>query len=191
MNKFSFLTQIGMMVVAVTIVIMYIQPKVTSIREIQDLTTNYETETENVSKVNEDLKSKIAAIESISPQDTQALTRFMPDTVDDIAVLKDISIILESQSISQYEIGYKGNTLSEAATEESTNEYQSAVAYFFSAQFETTYPQLKTILAQIETNDYLLQVSNLKISEAELGKLKVDLSLTTFALATSTVAVTP
>ena len=191
MNKFSFLTQIGMVVVAVIIVIMYIQPKVTSIREIQDLTNSYETETENVSKVNEDLKSKIAAIEAINPQDTKALERFMPDIVDDIAVLKDISTILESQSISQYEIGYKGNTLSVAPTAETSNEYQSAVAYFFSAQFETTYAQLKTILSQIETNDYLLQVSNLKISEATLGKLKVDLSLTTFARASTTVDVTP
>ena len=50
MNKFSLVTQVGMIVVAVTIVIMYIQPKITSIGDIQDLTNKYEAETLNVFK---------------------------------------------------------------------------------------------------------------------------------------------
>ena len=191
MNKFSILTQIGMVVVAVTIVIMYIQPKITSIREIQDLTTSYNTETENVSSVNEDLKTKISLIENIRPEDTKALERFLPDTVDDITVLKDLSNILESQSISQFDIAYKGNSIAKAETEENPNEYQSAIEYYFSASFESTYSQIKSVLAQIETNDYLLQVSNIKISEGELGKLKVELDLVTFARASTTAAVTP
>lgn len=191
MNKFSLVTQVGMIVVAVTIVIMYIQPRVTSIREIQDLTNKYETETLNVSQVNENLKSKIATIESINPQDEQALARFMPDKVDDIAVLKDLSVMLESQSISQYDIAYKGNNATTQGTGEVVSEYQSAVEYLFSATFEATYTQLKDLLALIETNDYLLQVSNVKITEGTEEKLKVELNLTSFARASSTMAVTP
>ncbi|MES2748850.1 MAG: hypothetical protein V4606_00435 [Patescibacteria group bacterium] len=191
MNKFSFLTQIGMVAIAVTIVLMYIQPKITSIREIQDLTANYEVETQNVSQVNENLKSKIAAIESISPQDAQALARFMPDQVDDIAVLKDLSLILESQSVQGYDIAYKGNTANLQATEETPNEYNSAVEYFFEATFESTYEQLKNILTLIETNDYMLQVSNLKVSEGTEDNLAVELSLTSYARASTTVAVAP
>ena len=191
MNKFSFLTQIGMVVVAVVIVIMYIQPKITSIRQIQDLTNQYETETLNVSQVNESLKSKIIAIEAINPQDTQALARFLPDRVDDIAVQKDISLMLESQSITLYDIGYKGSTADKQASEDAINEYNSAVEYYFSATFESTYAQLKNILSLFESNDYQLQVSNLKISESAQGKLKVELNLTTFARASSTAAVAP
>ncbi|MES2966624.1 MAG: hypothetical protein V4668_02460 [Patescibacteria group bacterium] len=191
MNKFSFLTQIGMVAIAVTIVLMYIQPKISSIREIQDLTANYEVETQNVSQVNENLKSKIAAIESINPQDAQALARFMPDQVDDIAVLKDLSLILESQSVQGYDIAYKGNTANVQATEETLNEYNSAVEYFFEVTFESTYDQLKNILALVETNDYMLQVSNLKVSEGTEDNLAVELSLTSYARASTTVAVAP
>lgn len=192
MNKFSLLTQIGMVVVAATIVIMYIQPKISSIGEIQDLTKKYDTETLNVSQVNEDLKAKISEIEAINAQDAQALARFMPDQVDDIAVLKDLSIILETQSISQYDLAYKGNNLASIGTEETGSEYQSAVEYYFTVSFESSYTQLKELLALIETNDYIFQVSNLKISEGtQPGKLKVDLNLTSFARASSTLAVTP
>ena len=191
MNKFSLVTQVGMIVVAVTIVIMYIQPKITSIGDIQDLTNKYEAETLNVSQINENLKTKIAAIESINPQDVQALARFMPDKVDDIAVLKDLSLILESQSISQYDIAYKGNNAATQGTGEAVSEYKSAVEYLFSAKFEATYTQLKDLLALIETNDYMLQVSNVKITEGTEEKLKVELSLTSYARASSTLAVTP
>ena len=191
MNKFSLVTQVGMIVVAVTIVIMYIQPKITSIGDIQDLTNKYEAETLNVSQINENLKTKIAAIESINPQDVQALARFMPDKVDDIAVLKDLSLILESQSISQYDIAYKGNNAATQGTGEVVSEYKSAVEYLFSAKFEATYTQLKDLLALIETNDYLLQVSNVKITEGTEEKLNVELNLTSYARASSTLAVTP
>ncbi len=191
MNKFSLVTQVGMIVVAVTIVIMYIQPKITSIGNIQDLTNKYEAETLNVSQVNENLKSKIATIEAINPQDAQALSRFMPDKVDDMAVLKDLSLILESQSISQYDIAYKGNSATTQNTAEVVSEYQSAVEYNFNASFEATYTQLKDILALIETNDYVLQVSNVKITEGTDEKLKVELNLTSFARAAQTVVVNP
>ena len=80
-----------------------------------------------------------------------------------IAVLKDLSTILELQSITLYDVNYKGNNSQTQAPEGALNEYNSAQEYYFSAKFSSTYEQLKSTLALIETNDYLLQVSNLKI----------------------------
>lgn len=191
MNKFSFITQIGMVVVAVIIVLMYIQPKISSIRGIQDLTTKYEIETQNVSQINEDLKNKITSIEAINPQDTQALVRFMPDSVDEIAVLKDLSLILESQAVSFFDVAFKGSSVGKQTTEDVVNEYNSANEYAFTLSFESTYTQLKNILSQIEANNYLLQVANLKISEGTQGSLKVDLNLISFARASTTAVVAP
>ncbi len=191
MNKFSFITQIGMVVVAVIIVLMYIQPKISSIRGIQDLTTKYEIETQNVSQINEDLKNKITSIEAINLQDTQALVRFMPDSVDEIAVLKDLSLILESQAVSFFDVAFKGSSVGKQTTEDVVNEYNSANEYAFTLSFESTYTQLKNILSQIEANNYLLQVANLKISEGTQGSLKVDLNLISFARASTTAVVAP
>jgi hypothetical protein len=182
MNKFSLLTHMGMIAIAVAIVLIYIQPKISSIRDTQDLITSYEIETEKVSQVNESLRAKIAAIDSIAPDDLQALARFVPATIDEISVLKDMEAILVSQSIDDFEIAYKGNNAGQSSDEEVTSEYGPVTENYFSASFETDYQQLKSLLALVETNDYLMQITNLKISEAADDLVKVDMSLTTFTL---------
>lgn len=181
MNKFSLVTQIGMIAAAVAIVVLYIEPKITSIRQTQDLTSSYELETQNVSQVNESLKAKIAAIETIAPQDALALARYVPDTVDEIAVLKDISTVLEMQSVSDFDLKYQGNNVGTEVEGEVASEFGAVTEHYFLVSFETGYDQLKSVLAQLETNNYLLQVSNLKITDTKEGVLKADVSLTTFS----------
>ena len=171
-----------MIAIAVAIMILYIEPKISTIRDTQDLITSYETETQNVSQVNESLRAKIAAIETVTPDDVQSLARFIPATIDDISILKDLGIIIESQSISEYDIAYKGSNVDQAESEELVNEYGAVSEYYFSVGFAAEYQQLKSFLAQLETNDYLLQVSNLKISDTAEGLVKVDMSLTAFTL---------
>jgi hypothetical protein len=168
-----------MIAIAVAIVFMYIQPKISSIRETQDLTSSYEVETQNVSQINESLKAKIAVIEAITPQDTQALTRYVPDTIDEIAVLKDLSIVLESQSINSFNISYQGNNAG-TQQEDYVSEYGPVTEHYFSASFDSTYSQLKSLLGLLETNNYLLQVTNLKITDSEDDLITVDMSLTAF-----------
>jgi ribosomal protein S6 len=191
MNKFSFLTQIGMIGIAIAIVVMYIEPKISSIRDTQDLITSYETETQNVSQVNESLKAKIAAIESVTPEDSQALARFMPSKIDEISVLKDLGVMLESQSISEYDIAYKGNNAVQTSEDEAPNEYGAVNEHYFSVGFEAEYSQVKAFLEQLEINDYLLQVTNLKITDSEENLVKVEMSLTAFTLAQATEVITP
>lgn len=191
MNKFSFFTQIAMIVIAVAIVIMYIEPKISAIRDTQDLITSYEVETANVSQVNESLKAKISAIESVTPEDLQALMRFIPTEIDEISVLKDLETIIEAQSITEFDIAYNGNNSEQLNEDEAPNEYGMVNEHYFSASFEAQYSQLKSLLSQLEKNDYLLQVTNLKIADADEGLVKVDMSLTAFTLASVVEEVTP
>lgn len=183
MNKFSFATQLGMIAIAVAIVIMYIQPKISTIRDTQDLISSYEVETQNVSQVNESLKAKISAIDAVTPEDMQALSRFVPTSIDEIAVLKDLGTIIEAQSITDYDIAYKGNNIDQASGDEAANEYGAVNEHYFAVGFEVKYPQLKSLLAQLEMNDYLLQVTNLKVADSAEDLVKVDMSLTAFTLA--------
>jgi hypothetical protein len=191
MNKFSLITQVAMIVVAVTIVIMYIQPKVSSIRDIQDLTTSYQTETDNVSAVNESLKAKVTQIDAIAPQDTAALTRFIPDTLDDIAVLKDISNIVELGTVRDYDVSYKGNNAAAIIDEQFENPNPGLTEHYFALTFESNYSQLKSVLSLLETNNYILQVENLKVTAMEEGTIKSEMSLTAFSRAQAVPEVTP
>jgi hypothetical protein len=182
MNKFSFVTQIGMIAISVAIVLMYIEPKITTIRETQDLISSYEVETQNVSQVNESLKAKISAIDAVTPEDLQALARFIPGEIDEISVLKDLGIIIEAQSVTDYDIAYKGNNGDQVKDEEVPNEYGPVTEHYFLVNFEADYQQVKAVLAQMATNDYLLQVSNIKIVDTAEGLVKVEMSLTAFTL---------
>lgn len=168
--------------IAIAIVIMYIQPKISSIRETQDLIANYETETENVSLVNQSLKAKISTIDALPPEDMQALNRFVPSTIDEISALKDLGIIIESQSIVDYDVAYKGNNVDQSNEEESISDYGPVTEHYFSVSFEADYQQLKSLLAQLETNDYMFEVSNLKITDTTTGLIQADMSLTVFTL---------
>lgn len=184
MNKFSLFSQILMIAVAVAIILMYIQPKVKEIRQAQDLTTSYELETSNVSQVNESLKAKIAAIEAINSSDVQALVNFMPDSVDEIAVMKDLSIILDRESITDYDLSYEGFA-AESEQQESEEgvmaEASKVVEHAFSLGFTANYQQMKSLLGLLETNNYLLQVSNLNVTAAEDGLLTIKMNISTFA----------
>ena len=191
MNKVSLITQVIMIVVAVTIVLMYIQPKISTIRDTQDITTSYQTETENVSAVNASLKAKIAAIEAIAPQDAQALARFIPDTVDEISVLKDISNIVEAGSVSTYDVAYDGDSSAKAVAEAEAVLPPGVTEHYFSISFESNYSQLKSVLSLLETNNYLLQVANLKVATGKEGFLTVDLSVVAFARTAPVTEVAP
>lgn len=182
MNRFSLVTQIGMIAIAVAIVLMYIEPKITSIRETQDLILSYDVETQNVSQVNESLKAKISAIDMITPEDLQALARFIPSEIDEISVLKDLGTIIETQAITEYDIAYKGSNAGQIEDEEMPKEYGPVTEHYFSASFEADYQQIKSVLALLATNNYLLQVSNIKLVDTAEGLVKVEMSLTAFSL---------
>jgi hypothetical protein len=189
MNNFSLIGQVMMIGVAIGIAVIYINPKVTSIRETQDIIANYKTETQNVSAVNEALKSKVALADSIRPQDTQALQSFLPDAVDEITVMKDISNIIDTANISDFDVSYtgvSGDTSDEADTESQGGEsatpasLQSLSKHNFTISFDTSYNQLKSFLSLLETNHYILQVDKLNAVADERGTLKVSMNVSTF-----------
>jgi hypothetical protein len=168
--------------IACTIVLMYIKPQITIIRETQDVTAKYEAETQNVSQVTQDLKSKMAAIEALRPQDTAALERYLPDYIDDIAILKDISAIIETSAINQYSVVYSGTrTATDDSLEAESGSDKKTIEHEFAVAFSANYSQVKTILSVLETNNYLLRVTDLNLVDSAEGDLTVTMKLTAFS----------
>lgn len=183
-----------MIVVACLITVMYIKPTVSSVSDFQDLTNQYQIETTNVSRVNEDLKGKISTIETIRTEDLNALSRYLPDEVDEVVVLKDLSLILQSAAISKYTLKYTGSSQQSAENLSDTVDMSGQNKldeYTFALSFQSDYNQLKSLLSLLETNDYLLQVSNLKVTASETGLHDVEINLKAFSRpAITNVAVT-
>lgn len=183
MSKISFLTQIFMIVIAVVIVIIYIKPTFEKIRETQETTTVYITESNKVSDVNLLLKNKIAIVNGVSSSDTEALNRYMPDTVDDVLVMKDILAIFTALKLPLSSIS-AGSAAGAAALPG-----VRLVPHTFSITSQMTYSDVKRLLHALEVNDYLLQIDSLNMTPGTTGLVGVSMSLTAFARTTAPVAV--
>lgn len=183
MSKISFLTQIFMIVIAVVIVIIYIKPTFEKIRETQETTAVYITESNKVSDVNLLLKNKIAIVNGVSSSDTEALNRYMPDTVDDVLVMKDILAIFTALKLPLSSIS-AGSAAGAAALPG-----VRLVPHTFSITSQMTYSDVKRLLHALEVNDYLLQIDSLNMTPGTTGLVGVSMSLTAFARTTAPVAV--
>lgn len=197
MTKLSLFTQILMIVIAVIIMVMYIKPTVSHIRMVQDTTLQYSMETDKVSSVNKLLEVQVNKIDVISQPDTLALKRFMPDSVDELEVMKDLITICAAAGITDPTVAFKGaavpvggdGSVSSVLTEQ-TDGMDSMKTYPFAVSALMTYQQMKLFLAALEVNDYLLQIDTLSVKPSESGELTVEIALSTFARPIVSVAAT-
>jgi hypothetical protein len=179
MSKFSLLTQCILIVIAVSIGMLYIKPTIEKIGVIEDNTALYREELKKVSDVNQTLDEKLSIIDSVTPADKDNLLRYLPDTIDDIAVMKDIVAIFNQVSVDVTGVVYApGETINH--DQEGELFVKGVDAHNFTVVATLNYDQLMSALRAIEVNNYLLQVSSLKMAPDELGQLKATLVLTAF-----------
>ena len=132
---------------------------------------------ESPSDTEERLKNRLGNHQSLPAEIRDPI---LVETIDEISVLKDLSTILDIQSIKTFDVKYEGNNVGTEQTDGAVGEFGPVTEHYFSVSFESSYNQLKSILGLMATNDYLLQVTNIKITDSEGGNLKVDMSLTAF-----------
>ena len=185
MSKFSLFTQIVMIVIAVTIGVMYIKPTVAAIKSTQQTTATYKAESDKVLSVNLALKEKIAKVESVKPADVAALKRYIPDNMDEIAVMKDVASIFKSLDVKLKDVSFKGKAEPVAIAEGAAPLPLST--YSFSVATVVSYAELKQVLRAIEVNNYLLQINPLTVTPVkEDDTLTVEMELVTFSRASVT-----
>lgn len=176
----SFLTQVAMTVLSVGILFFYIQPTFTNIGTIQDSILLYQTETAKVSEVNARLESLVSRVNNITTADMRALLTYMPDTVDHVAITRDIYAMAEQTNIFLKSIRYEKVPQSYPGQESSVTE-DSPGRHGFSLNFSGSYTDIKLFLSFLEQNNYPLEVHDLRITTTESGLLEVDMMLITYS----------
>lgn len=180
----GFLTQIGMVIVAVGIAFTVVEPTIAEIGVIQDDIGVYQTERAKVTSVNSRLSSLLSILEAVPPADNRRLLSYMPNSVDEISVLRDLYIMV-NESGARYE-----NVTNEAAA--STNQRGARTApqqveegepipHTFVLSVEGTYTQIKRLLALFEQNHYLVEVKELSIKSNDGGFLNASITLATYS----------
>jgi|AntRauTorckE6833_2_1112554.scaffolds.fasta_scaffold02090_9 hypothetical protein len=177
-------TQIIMLVVSVTIIVTFIQPKFVEITEVQDNIATYQQKRSEVLSVNSRLASLTSSLESVSSDDQRKLFDYLPDKVDSISVVRDLYLITNQAGLFYNDASFSGPNKSSANTK-SENAYGDPEPYSFSLSVEGTYEQIKVLFALLESNNYPLEVRDLSLTKKEGGFLSADINLVTYAYDTT------
>lgn len=163
---------------ALAITFTYVKPTFAEIGVIQDSISHYKTEYNKISEVNKKLADLVNKANSIPANDQRALLIYMPETLDDIAVSRDIYNISSISGVFMSDIKYSKDTKTDALTEESK---LLPVKHIFSTNVTGSYDEIKSFLLLLEQNNYPLEVHNLTISSSEDDILITELQIVTYS----------
>ncbi len=172
----SLLTQVIVAAVAIGIVVTYIQPKFGEIKQRQDEIAQTQEELERVTAVNNQLKNLYDRVNGISQQDKAALLIYLPDQIDEVQILKDLTAMARDAGVDLRDVRYQGDGAANGVAED----YRSP--HSFALSFESSYEDMKKILSNLERNNYPLVIEQMSVRPTEGGFLSVDIGLMTYSL---------
>ncbi len=162
------ITPILSIVIAVLLVLFYVQPKYVEVRAIQKEITEYSTAVTKYSEFKAKLETKLQEITARSEEENNRLERLSPVNLDDVQLLVDIEHIAQSQNMlfGNVDIESSENELKSVA--ESDGEVpQELTTVDISFEVIGTYQQFKNLLRALEQSLTLLEVTNIEFKVAE------------------------
>lgn len=180
----SFFTQILMVVLAAGMLLFYVRPTMGEIGVIQDSILQYQEERAKAESVNGQLAALVAEVNNISAANMKALSTYLPDSIDDAAVMRDIHIIAQASNVVLEDIGYSLGASDVKYTPEGEPIVSGPVRHDFATSISGDYESIKTFLTNLERNNYPLEVHmfTLDAGDEEEGDLSAELTLVTYSL---------
>lgn len=201
-------TQIALIILSVGILFTYVHPKFEEISANQDSIAAYREEQQKVSAVNATLSALSAKANSLSPDDQSRLDTYLPNSVDGIAVQRDLLFIAEEAEIELTSLAYASDSTASGAGQRGGRNNAATltpiergarselVPHSFTLGFAADYETIKTFLDLLTTNNYPLEVVSLGLGSAEAASgvggptaspqasdaLTAELTLVTYAL---------
>jgi hypothetical protein len=174
----SLVTQGIVLALALAVVFTYIKPILSEIGTRQDEIAQTKTELETITSVNSRLAELVKAVEAIPQVDKTALYAYIPDTVDEVQVLKDLSSMAAIVGVAVRNLSYEGEgKINEAAEDAAVK----PIPHTFKISTAGSYEKLKQLLLFLEQNKYPLEVTTLVITPIEGGYLELELGIVTYS----------
>jgi len=186
MNTLSLFSQISAITIAVTIGYFYVQPTIEEIGVIQTDTATYQTERVKIEAINSQLAANVSAFQSISRIDKERLAAYMPKTLDDISIMRDISFIAQEALVNKTSLEYEGvpaegrQVFSQNEDSQLSERNKPATPHAFDVTIEGSYSNIKAFLRLLEQTEYPLEVHELEISTNEAASLSARMQLVTY-----------
>jgi hypothetical protein len=169
-------SQIAMILLAVGIIITYIQPVFDGISETQDAIASYKEQREKVKSVNDLLATYVTKIDNVTSNELERLSNYMPSKIDDIDIQRDLLLISNEAGVFYLDASYQGVENRKSSSDDEV----SQVAHKFDLSVEGSYDQLKNLFKLIQQNHYPLEVYSMNIRQQEGSFLEAQISLVTY-----------
>jgi len=174
--------QIAMIIISIGIIVTFVEPTFSEIGGLQDDIAVYQTERQKVSSVNAQLDSLITVLNTVATDDQRRLVTYMPDEVDTINVVRDLSLISDEAEVVYISAAYVGEATSNTEQDDSGEaEFVQPQEYTFDLSIEGTYEQIKNLFGLLEQNNYPIDVQTLSIQMKDGGFLTADMGLSVYA----------
>lgn len=165
--RYTLITQVALIIISFVIILTFIKPMFSDIKESQDTLFQYKEAVSKASQFNARLQELIAIRDSFSQSDVALLEDFIPTEIDTLKIMKDIESIfaingLEVASLmASDEVAPIGDTSLESDV--IVSDLGIDIYYReFELKFEGTYEDLKKVLMFTEANSSLLEVAELR-----------------------------
>lgn len=189
--KYSLLMQVVLIGAACVIIFTYVMPKFDETKTIQDDIFKYSDAVDKASQYNARLQELLATKESFPQEGLASLEKFIPLSIDEIAIMHDLESILVGAKIqpTSMTVAEEIAPFSEASVEEEivynadgtvmeTVKPTIVLGIYsrdFKVMFSSSYEDMKNALAQIEANPALLEVVEFTLKPAIVSG-KIDVS---------------
>lgn len=177
--------QLALIIISVVIIATYIKPEFETLKSTQDQAAEYQVALDNAASFQAEINRIESAIESIPSAQRAALDTYLPESVDTVAVMKDIVAIASRNQMQVTSVSSEGDESDTTADSTVAAQGQSfdiernfvVDTSQFQLNVQGTYDKFKTFLADLERNKYPLEVVSAEFTTDTEGSL-YDFSLT-------------
>ena len=171
MKNSSVLAQVFLLFIGFSIVGFYAYPEFTNISKIQDQIQEYNEAITEADLVNELLVNVVRTIENISPSDRLALETYLPQSIDPVAIQRDLQRYTDLTNLELVLMDYD-------EVVESPEGWHKQV---FELTASGSYADVKRLMSGLEANDYPLRLVRFDMRPIDVQVIQVVLEVETYA----------
>ncbi len=160
---FKATTQIILVIVSLVVIFTYIKPALLDIRTTQDELFQYSNAIDTADQLSALLSDLLATVSSFSASNLAALYEYLPDEVDTVQVMADISAIADKQGIRVVSLEVGDLELPQENVVLEGEEISTSLLSFvdFDIKLNGSYESMKSFLKTLEQNKYPLEIMEL------------------------------
>ncbi len=149
------------------------------IKQLQIEKDQYDSTAQNSNKVTAQRDALVAKKNSIITTDQDKLQKFLPDNIDNVKLILEVSNIAEKRSLSIKNISIGGNAKKTTEIGPDSSPYGTVSLRF---NVVSSYDNFLTFLNDLESNLRLVDVTDISFNSTDTGFYEFSFSLNTYWL---------